>query len=90
MAPVGGGFNYMTTKYKDFFFELFKRVTGRKFLLTIIASATAYSVAIEDNTINQSEVWTIITPILAFIGVEGAADTVSRYTNIPPQDPKKQ
>ncbi len=63
--------------------DLLARLTSRKFLLTIIASATAFGVAIQDNTITQPEVWSILTPILAFIGVEGAADTVTRYTNIP-------
>ncbi len=63
--------------------DLIARFTSRKFLLTVIASATAFGVAIQDNTITQPEIWTILTPILAFIGVEGAADTVTRFTNIP-------
>lgn len=71
---------------KDQLKDLVARYTGRKFVLTIIASLTAYGVAIQDNVISQPEVWAILTPILTFIGVEGAADTVTRYTNIPNVD----
>ncbi|MDQ3816122.1 MAG: hypothetical protein M3362_00340 [Acidobacteriota bacterium] len=63
--------------------DLIARLTSRKFLLAVIAAATAYGVAMQDNTITQAEIWTILTPILAFIGVEGAADAVTRSTNIP-------
>jgi hypothetical protein len=66
--------------------EFIARLSSRKFLLAVIAAITAYGVAIQDSTITQAEVWTILTPILAFIGVEGAADAVTRATNIPSID----
>jgi hypothetical protein len=66
--------------------DFLSRLTSRKFLLTVAASLTAYGVATADNTITVSEVWTILTPILAYLGVEGAADVVTRRTNIPPVD----
>lgn len=69
--------------------DLLSRLTSRKFLLAVIASITAYGVATQDGIITQGEIWTIITPVLTFIGFEGAADVVTRATNIPPVDDEK-
>jgi len=79
----------MNERIKEFFLSLL----SRKFLLAIGAAITAYGVATQDGVITQPELWTIIAPLLAFMGVEGTADVVSRVTNIPPVDeepsPKK-
>jgi hypothetical protein len=72
----------MNERIKGFLLSLL----SRKFLLALIASATAYGVGIQDNVITQPELWTILTPLLTFMGVEGGADIVSRVTNIPKQD----
>jgi hypothetical protein len=69
----------MKDKIKNFLLSLL----SRKFLLALIGSAMAYNVAIQDNLITQPEVWSMLTPMLAFIGVEGAADYKTRSTNIP-------
>lgn len=68
---------------KEFLKEFGARLTSRKFIVAVAAALTAYGVAVQDNVITQGEVWTILTPVLAFIGVEGAADTVTRVTNVP-------
>jgi hypothetical protein len=72
----------MNERIKQFFLSLL----SRKFLLAIGAAITAYGVAIQDNVITQPELWTILAPLFAFMGVEGGADIVSRVTNIPKQD----
>jgi uncharacterized membrane protein len=77
----------MKERIKSFLLSLL----SRKFLLAVGASLAAYGVATQDNTITQSELVTILAPIFAFIGVEGGADIVTRYTNITPvNDPKAQ
>lgn len=60
--------------------DLLTRLSSRKFLLTVLAVITAFSVAIQDGTITAAEVWTILTPILAYLGVEGAGDVAARYS----------
>ena len=76
----------MNERIKEFFLSLL----SRKFLLAVIAAGGAYSVGIQDNLITQSEMWTILAPIFAFIGVEGAADYKTRSTNIPEIEPESQ
>lgn len=68
---------------KDRMKEFLLSLLSRKFLLAIAAAVTAYGVASQDNVVTTAEVWTILTPIFAFIGVEGGADIVTRATNIP-------
>jgi hypothetical protein len=66
--------------------DLISRFTSRKFLGAIAASITAYVTASQDGVFTQPEIMLIIAPIVAFIAAEGAADAVTRYTNIPPVD----
>lgn len=75
----------MNERIKTFLLSLM----SRKFLLAIGASIAAYGVGIQDNIITQPELWTILAPLLAFMGVEGGADIVSRVTNIPEQNEPK-
>jgi hypothetical protein len=58
--------------------DLLARFTSRKFLLTLAASIAALTAGMQDGILTQPEVWAVITPILAFIGIEGAADVAGR------------
>lgn len=60
--------------------DLIARLTSRKFLFALIASITALGVGLQDGTLTQGELWAVLTPMLSFIGVEGAADVASRYS----------
>lgn len=59
--------------------DILTRFTSRKFLLTLLAVSTAITVAVQDGAITQAEVWSILAPILTYLGVEGAADVVGRH-----------
>lgn len=58
--------------------ELIARLTSRKFLLAFVAAIVVFGNAFFDWGITNEQVWAILTPILAFIGVEGAADLKNR------------
>ena len=64
--------------------DLLTRLTSRKFLLTLLAVSTALTVAAQDGVFTRDEVWTVIVPILSYLGIEGAADIVGR-AKTPPQ-----
>jgi hypothetical protein len=68
--------------------DLVARLTSRKFLLAIFAVV----IALGNNRwfhLTADQIDLIKYAILAFIGMEGAADVVTRYTNIPDvQDPE--
>jgi hypothetical protein len=63
--------------------DLISRYTSRKFLLAIAATAAGFVLGYQDNILTQAELLTALSPILAFIGVEGYADAKTRVTNIP-------
>lgn len=46
----------------------------RKFLLALVGAVVVFGNAMWGWGINEEQVWQILTPLLAFIGVEGAAD----------------
>lgn len=58
--------------------ERVKRFLGslltRKFLLAIVSAVVVFGNAMWNWGIADEQVWQILTPLLAFIGVEGAAD----------------
>lgn len=64
--------------------DLIARYTSRKFVSAIATSIAAYIAASQDGVFTQPEILLIIAPIIAFIAAEGAADVVTRRTNIPP------
>jgi hypothetical protein len=63
--------------------DLIARYTSRKFLAAVATSITAYIAAAQDQIFTQPEILLIISPVIAFIAVEGAADVTTRFTNIP-------
>ncbi len=69
---------------KDKFIELFFRLTSRKLWLAIAATVTAYQLAAGDGVFTIWEIMAIMSPMLAYIGVEGWADA-----NRAPEEPKE-
>ena len=47
---------------------------SRKFLLAIISAFVVFANAMWDWGLTNEQVWTVLTPLLTFIGVEGAKD----------------
>ena len=50
----------------------------RKFLLALVGAVVVFGNAFWNWGISDDQVWQILTPVLAFIGVEGAADLKER------------
>ena len=63
--------------------DLIARFTSRKFIAAITTAWGAFELAAQDNIITTSEIALIISPIIAFILMEGTADVMTRYTNVP-------
>lgn len=63
--------------------DLIARFTSRKFLLALGGAFTAFEIAAADDLIKASEIALILAPLVAFILIEGAADVLTRSTNIP-------
>lgn len=57
---------------------LVERLTSRKFLLALLAGAVAFVNVYFGLDLTTEQVWTVIAPLLLFIGVEGAADFKAR------------
>lgn len=55
-----------------------KGLTSRKFILALVSAAVAFGNFMWGWGLTEVQVLTIISPLLAFIGVEGAADTATR------------
>lgn len=55
-----------------------QRFLSRKFLLALVASAVVFANSLWDLGLTSEQVWQILTPLLTFIGVEGAADYTER------------
>ena len=51
---------------------------SRKFLLAVAGTIIAFNAVLIDGVVTQSELITALSPILAFLGIEGAADFKSR------------
>lgn len=58
--------------------EFGNRLLSRKFILALVAGFVAFGNALWDWGLSTEEVWAIITPLLGYIGIEGAADIVER------------
>lgn len=70
--------------------DLISRFSSRKFLLAVAGTIVALIYGLQDNILTQGELWAALAPLLSFIGVEGAADVVTRKTNIPPVDEESE
>lgn len=55
------------------------RLKSRKFLLAIIAAIVAFGNGFFEWGLSDEQVTLFVTPIVAFIAAEGAADAVERY-----------
>lgn len=58
--------------------QLLSSMLTRKFLLAAVAAIVVFGNAMWNWGITDDQVWQILTPLLAFIGVEGAADIRER------------
>lgn len=58
--------------------QFLKSLLSRKFLLALVAAIIAFGNSMWDWGLSTEEVWAILVPMLAFIGVEGVADIKSR------------
>jgi len=47
---------------------------SRKFLLAVVAAVVVFGNKFWGWGLSEQDVWTVLTPILAYIGVEGAKD----------------
>ena len=55
-----------------------KRWFSRKFILAVVAALVAFGNAMFNWGLSTEELISILGPLLAFIGVEGAADVMER------------
>ena len=51
---------------------------SRKLILAVVGAVIPFGNAVGWWTLDTNQVWQILTPLLAFIGVEGVADIKSR------------
>lgn len=59
--------------------KFLKRLLSRKFLLALLTILILVINAVNpDLNLSPDEIWAMILPVLAYIGVEGAADYKSR------------
>lgn len=58
--------------------SLIKKMLTRKFLVAIISSTVVFGNAMFDWGITNDQVWSILTPLLTWMGIEGWADIKSR------------
>lgn len=53
-----------------------EQLKSRKLWLALIASGVAFGNAYFDWKLTSDQVWMIVTPLLAYIGVEGTRDVI--------------
>ena len=58
--------------------EFLSKLKSRKLLVALVAAFVAFGNNLWGWGLSESEVWAVLTPLLAFIGVEGAADLKER------------
>ena len=51
---------------------------SRKFLLAVVAAFVAFGNSYFDWGLSTEQVWGVVVPLLAFIGIEGAGDMIER------------
>lgn len=55
-----------------------ERLKSRKFWFALVAAIVVFCNHFLDWGLDVNEVWALVTPLLLFIGVEGAADIKAR------------
>ena len=55
-----------------------QQLKSRKLWLAIIAAVVAFGNAMWQWGLTEEQVWSVILPLLAFVGIEGAADIKER------------
>lgn len=61
-------------KISPFLRRFLQRLTSRKFLLALVGAIVVFGNGLWDWGLEAEQVWQILVPLLAFIGVEGARD----------------
>lgn len=61
--------------------ELLNKLKSRKLWLALVAAFVAFGNSLWGWGLTQDQVWSVITPLLGFIGLEGAADIKHRRNN---------
>lgn len=51
---------------------------SRKFLMAVVGAAVVFGNYMWNWGLTEEQVWSVLTPLLAYIGVEGFADIKSR------------
>ncbi len=51
-----------------------KKLKSRKFWLALVAAFVTFANSYWDLGLSQGEIWTIIVPLLAYMGIEGLID----------------
>lgn len=64
------------------FKQFLSSLLTRKFLLAVVSAGVVFGNAMWGWGLTDEQVWTVLTPILAFIGLEGAADAVERKQTV--------
>lgn len=58
--------------------DLLARLSSRKFLSAVVGAIVVFGNHYWNWGLTEEQVWQVLTPLLAFIGVEGAADVRGR------------
>lgn len=58
--------------------DFLKPFTSRKFLFALVAAVVAFGNGFWDWGLTQAEVWSVVAPLMTFVGVEGLADIKGR------------
>lgn len=61
-----------------------EKLKSRKLWLALLASVIAFGNAMWDWGLKPEQVWPIIVPLLAYIGVEGTADVFRARNGVKP------
>lgn len=70
----------MTMTPTEMLTDLYMRLTSRKFLVTVFA-LVFFILQIHGTQVNAELQNRILAVVLAFVGIEGTADVVSRFTS---------
>lgn len=62
--------------------DFVNRLKSRKFILAVVAAVVAFANAFFELGMTTEQVWSVIAPLLAFIGVEGWGDANGRNQTV--------
>lgn len=68
----------MEEKVMDKVKQFVKSLLTRKFLLAIVSAAVVFSNHMWNLGLTEDQIWAVLAPVLAFMGLEGIADIKSR------------